>query len=111
MNSQTPWTPQIVTVALAQFAMQAEPAANLETALRFIAEAAAKRADIVCLPELFRSPYFCIEKKAMRDYAEPIPGEVVPALQSAAKEHGIAIIGGSIYKDLRKEGSLTRPWF
>ncbi len=58
MIEPKPWTPQIVTLALAQFAMQAEPAANLKTALSYIAEAATKKADIICLPELFRTPYF-----------------------------------------------------
>jgi predicted amidohydrolase len=98
MNSQNAWTPQIVTLALAQFALQSEPEANLSTALQFIAEASAKKADIICLPELFRSPYFCREETSERDYSEAIPGEVVPALQQAAKRYKIAIIGGSIYE-------------
>lgn len=98
MNTQTPWTPQIVTLALAQFAMQTEPAANLATALRYIADAAAQKADIVCLPELFRSPYFCITEKSSRDYSESIEGEVLPALQHAAQKHGVSIVGGSIYE-------------
>lgn len=105
MNEVKPWTPQIVTLALAQFAMQTEPAANLETALKYIADAASQKADIVCLPELFRSPYFCREEKSERDYAEAIPGEVLPALQEAAKSHDIAIVGGSIY-ERSTEGKL-----
>lgn len=92
------WTPKKVTLALAQFGMDPEPAVNLAIALRFIAEAAAKGADIVCIPELFRSPYFCISEKSEKDFSEAIPGEVLPALQAAAKEHRLAILGGSIYE-------------
>jgi predicted amidohydrolase len=93
-----PWSPRPVTVALAQFAMTAEPEANLATALSFIEAAAARKADVVCLPELFRSPYFCVHEKSPRDYAEPVEGAVQTALSSAAKRAGIAIIGGSIYE-------------
>lgn len=99
LSNEVPlWTPQHVTLALAQFAMQPEAEANLETAIRFIKQASAAKADIVCLPELFRSPYFCREERSGVDYAEPIPGQVLPALQKAASEHSIAIIGGSIYE-------------
>jgi predicted amidohydrolase len=93
-----PWSPRPVTVALAQFAMTADPEANLATALGFIEAAAARKADIVCLPELFRSPYFCVIEKSPRDYSEPVEGAVLNALTSASKRLGIAIVGGSIYE-------------
>ena len=93
-----PWPPRPVTVALAQFSMVADPDDNLSQALHYIEKAAERKADIVCLPELFRSPYFCVVEKSARDYAEPIIGQVQDTLGAAAKKYRIAIIGGSIYE-------------
>lgn len=103
--NKLPWTPRPVTVALAQFAMSAEPDENLTQALHLIRQAAERKATIVCLPELFRSPYFCVHEHTNRNYAEPIQGEVVKALSAVAKEHRIAIVGGSIY-ERSSEGKL-----
>ena len=53
----------------------ANPAENLEKAVAKVAEAARAGARIVCLPELFRSRYFCQrEDPAIFDLAEPVPG-------------------------------------
>jgi predicted amidohydrolase len=93
-----PWSPRPVTIALAQFAMTPNPDENLACALNHIKKAAERKADLVCLPELFRSPYFCVHEKSARDYSEPADGQVQEALGSAAKAHNIAIIGGSIYE-------------
>lgn len=101
-KQNTLWTARPVRIALVQCAFEAEPASNLTRAIGWIRKAAAAKADIVCLPELFRSPYFCNQKECPRDYTEPVPGEVVPALQKVAAELGIAIVGGSIFE--RAEG-------
>jgi predicted amidohydrolase len=93
-----PWIPRPVTIALAQFGMTPSPQQNLERAIEFIEKASDRKADIVCLPELFRSPYFCTQQKADRDYSEAIPGEVVPALGEVARKFSINIIGGSIHE-------------
>lgn len=98
MNNATPWTPRPVTIALAQFAMSADPDNNLERAVALIREAAARRAQIVALPELFRSPYFCIQEHCARDYSEPLPGSVTEVLCSEAKTLGVAIIAGSVHE-------------
>ena len=47
------------TVALVQMRMGADPEANFASAVRHIEEAARLGANIVCLPELFRTQYFC----------------------------------------------------
>jgi predicted amidohydrolase len=48
---------------------------NLTRARARIVEAADRGATLVCLPELFRSQYFCqAEDHANFDLAEPIPG-------------------------------------
>ncbi len=67
---------------------------NLARGLARIDEAAAAGAQIVCLPELFRSRYFCqTEDHAKFDLAEPIPGPSTEALAAKAKQHGIVIVG------------------
>lgn len=93
-----PWTPRLVTVALAQFAMSSDPSENLARAVTMIRQAAARRAQVVCLPELFRSPYFCIEERCARDYSEDIHAEVATVLSAEARANHIAIIGGSLYE-------------
>jgi len=78
--------------------MVEEQQKNLETAIGYIREASKKGAQIVCLPELFRSPYFCRHERCEREYAEPVPGHVGEALSEVAKSSNIAIIAGSVYE-------------
>jgi N-carbamoylputrescine amidase len=84
----------VVRVALVQAKADARPERNLERTLGFVAEAAKKGAQIVCLQELFRSEYFPQVEDASRfELAETIPGPTTDALQAAAREHGVAIVG------------------
>ncbi len=86
--------PTETVLGLVQMACNQTPDANLASALVRIAEAASQGAQIVCLPELFRSHYFCQEEDASGfDLAEPIPGPTSDALSSAAKQHGVVIVG------------------
>src|SRR5205823_13464233 len=49
--------------------------------------------DIICLPELFLSPYFCQETKAeIFDLAEPIPGPMTERLGPLARSLGKVIV-------------------
>lgn len=93
-----PWNPRPVTIALAQFSMGPEPDENLATAVEYIRQAASRKADIVCLPELFRSPYFCQAEQCERDYREDVPGVVGAQLSAVARDHSIAIVAGSVYE-------------
>jgi len=80
-------------VGLVQMAMSREPGENLEKALDRVREAARAGAEVVCLPELYRSPYFCqSEDPALFDLAEPVPGPSTDALGRAAKEAGVAVV-------------------
>ena len=84
----------VVKVALVQMACSADSRQNLEYALASISDAAEAGANIVCLPELFRSQYFCQHEAAENfDLAEPIPGQTTEALCAAAAEHGVVIVG------------------
>ena len=81
------------TVGLVQMGMSPDPAANLDKALQKVAEAAKKGAQVVCLPELYRSPYFCQkEDHAHFDLAETVPGPSTEALGKAARKHAVAVI-------------------
>jgi N-carbamoylputrescine amidase len=86
-------TPEKFTVALVQMAMTADPAANLDRAISRVAEAARSGAQVVCLPELFRSQYFCQrEDAALFDLAEPVPGPTTEALAGVARKANVAIV-------------------
>lgn len=98
MNDNKPWSPSIVKLALAQFSMSENPVGNLSKALSFIERAGQQGAQICCLPELFRTPYFCIDSTSDNDWTDELPGEIVPALSEAAKAHGIALVAGSVYE-------------
>ena len=80
-------------VGLVQMAMSREPGENVEKAVAHVRDAARAGAEVVCLPELFRSPYFCQkEDAALFDLAEPVPGPSTEALGRAAKEAGVAVV-------------------
>jgi N-carbamoylputrescine amidase len=80
-------------VGLVQMRMGAEPEANFAAAVRHIREAARLGANVVCLPELFRTQYFC-QREDLRlfDLAEAIPGPSTARLSELARELRVAII-------------------
>jgi N-carbamoylputrescine amidase len=81
------------TVALVQMRMGADPEANFSAALNHIREAAKLGAQVVCLPELFRTQYFCQrEDLNLFDLAEPIPGPSTAKLADAARESHVAVV-------------------
>jgi len=85
--------PQKFVAGLIQMAMARDPATNLEHAIHWIREAAAGGAAIVCLPEPFRSQYFCQSEEAARfDLAEPAPGPTTGALAKVAAELKIVVV-------------------
>jgi N-carbamoylputrescine amidase len=76
------------------------PAENLADALDRIALAASRGAQIIALPELFQSAYFCQrpdDQSAFR-LAESIPGPTTEALAAAARKRAIVLVGGSIFE-------------
>jgi N-carbamoylputrescine amidase len=81
------------TLGLIQMRCELDPAANLERAIGRIQEAARQGADIICLPELFLSPYFCQKMDpALFDLAEPIPGPSTERLGQLAQSLGKVIV-------------------
>ena len=86
-------------LGLVQMAMSASADANLAKAASLVREAARHGAEIVCLPELFRSPYFCqSEKLETFDLAEPIPGPSTEALGAVARELGVVVVASLFEK-------------
>jgi N-carbamoylputrescine amidase len=80
-------------VGLVQMAMTGDPAENLARAEARVREAARAGAQVVCLPELFRTPYPCQrEDPALFALAEPVPGPSTEALGRAARETGCVVI-------------------
>jgi len=77
----------------------AEPDRNFACAVEFIRGAAKQGAQIVCLPELFRSQYFCqSEDHKNFELAEEIPGRSTSALGDVARETGVVIIASLFEK-------------
>lgn len=66
---------------------------NQDRAAERVAEAKRGGAQVVCLPELFSSPYFCAEEKIeLFDLAEPVEGPTVTKFKKIAKDLGIVLI-------------------
>lgn len=83
-----------VSVAVVQMTCTPEKQPNVDKAVARIAEAAGRGAQIICLQELFHGQYPCqTEDHARYAEAEPIPGPVCDALGSAAKRHGVVVVG------------------
>ncbi|MBD1155322.1 hypothetical protein IDG97_02275 [Pelagibacterales bacterium SAG-MED18] len=66
---------------------------NIENSVIKIKEAAKKKAKIICLPELFLSPYFCqSENHAKFKLAEKIPGRLSDIYCKLAKELSVVLM-------------------
>ena len=75
------------------------PEDNMERAITHVREAAKQGAQVICLPELFQTQYFCQrEEAALFDLAEPIPGPSTERLGKVARELGVAVIASLFEK-------------
>ncbi len=80
-------------MAAIQMACGGSPDENVEKAASRIAEAADQGARVICLPELFRSPYFCQTEDAdLFDRAEKIPGPTTETLGAVAREKNVIVL-------------------
>ena len=81
------------TVGIIQDSASSDAQATVEASVARIRQAAALGAQIICLKELFNSPYFCKSQKCERfDIAESIPGPTTDVMQKLAKELEVVII-------------------
>jgi N-carbamoylputrescine amidase len=80
-------------VGLVQMSVSKDVDRNVTKALVRIRQAAQDGAQVICLPELFRSQYFCqSEDAAVFDLAETIPGPTINVLCKAAKKNRIVLV-------------------
>lgn len=86
-------------VGLVQMSTSADKPKNVEKALNGIRDAAKRGANIVCLQELFASPYFCqVEDAELFDLAEPLDGPTMSAVSETAKSAGVVVISSVFEK-------------
>jgi N-carbamoylputrescine amidase len=86
-------SPRKFRVGLIQMSATADARKNLNRAVARVEEAAHEGAQVVCLPELFRSQYFCQrEDPAFFDLAETVPGPSTEALEKVARERCVVVI-------------------
>ena len=86
-------TPGKFTVGLIQMAPGRDADTNLKKAVSLVEKAAKDGAEVICLPELFRSQYFCqTEDIANFELAETIPGPSTAAVSKVAKKHKVAVV-------------------
>jgi N-carbamoylputrescine amidase len=80
-------------IGVVQMSCTPEPEQNLERAIAHIRDAAGKGAEVICLPELFQTQYFCQRQDiALFDLAEPIPGRTTALIGDLARELKITIV-------------------
>jgi N-carbamoylputrescine amidase len=93
-----------VKVGIIQMRCSEDKAENVRRASDFVREAASRGAQIICLPELFLSPYFCkVEDHRFFALAEPIPaGESSRHFEDLARELDVTLIASFFEK--RAEG-------
>ncbi|GAC1431800.1 MAG: carbon-nitrogen hydrolase [Terriglobales bacterium] len=91
--------PEKFRVGLIQMSATADPDKNFLHAMERVQRAAASGAEIVCLPELFQTQYFCQrEDTALFDLAEPIPGPTTAKLAEIVKKLHIVLIASLFEK-------------
>ena len=82
-----------ITVGLVQMACSSDVDKNLASAIESICAAAKKGAQIICLPELFLTQYFCQTEDTQNfSLAESLPGPTSETLSKLAKELEVVLI-------------------
>lgn len=81
------------TIAVLQLNLNNTPENNLEKCKKWVRDAAAQGAEVISLPELYSSHYFCQDEDVDNfKYAEPLYDISFTAFSELAKELGVVII-------------------
>ncbi len=81
------------TICVIQLNLNDKPENNLKKCLHWVREAAKKGAEVISLPELYSSHYFCQSEDVDNfKYAEPLYSTSFNAFSALAKELGVVII-------------------
>ncbi len=92
-------TDTAIKMGLVQMQMAAEPDLNLDAAINGVREAVKAGAQLVCLPELFRTYYFCQSEDPTKfELAEAVPGPTTETLGALALDLGVVIIASVFEK-------------
>ena len=92
---------KIVNVGLIQTALSTDIADNIRRTVDRVEEASKKGAQIICLPELYRTWYFPQEEKQdVSSLAETVPGETTKTFSAIAKKNRTVIIAPIFEKAL-----------
>jgi N-carbamoylputrescine amidase len=93
MNTNITNGPQSFTAGLIQISMEKDVNHNLQKASDWVAKAAKEGARVICLPELFRTNYFCQKEDIdFFNLAESISGPSTQALGKIAMENKVFVI-------------------
>ena len=83
----------MVRIAGVQFGGHIDKEVNVATAVRLVRQAARGGAQIICLPELFSTMYFCVEtRQEYFEWAETIPGPTIERMAELARETATVLI-------------------
>ncbi len=93
MSTNKTELPQKFNAGLIQIAFEKDVNHNIKKACEWVNNAAKSGAQVICLPELFRTQYFCqTEDIDNFNLAETIPGPSTEALGKIAKQNKVVII-------------------
>ena len=82
-----------VRAAMVQTRWTGDKESMIEVHEKYLREAAAEGARVMCFQELFYGPYFCqLQDARFYEYAESVPGPTVDRFAALAKELGIVMI-------------------
>lgn len=85
---------QAFRVALIQMRCSTDSQDNVSRACEWLRKAGREGAHVACLPELFRTQYFCqTEDHDFFELAESIPGPTTEVLATVARENNLVVIG------------------
>src|SRR5262245_54457875 len=83
----------MLRIALLQLVVGPDPKQNLERALERAEGAAERGAELICLPELFTTRYFCqAEDASYFDLAERVDGPVLGRVRALARKHDVYVL-------------------
>jgi N-carbamoylputrescine amidase len=88
-----------IKIGLIQMKCGVGTSENLQRAIEKVRSAAAEGAQVICLPELFMSQYFCqVEDHKYFELAESIPGPTTERLSKLAAELGVVLVASLFEK-------------
>lgn len=95
---------KFVTIAGIQSKVSTDLKENLINTIRLVEEAVREGAEIICLQELYKTPYFPQYKKVKKGkFCETIPGESTEIFSALAKKYKVIIIVPIYERDKKGE--------